>query len=129
MQWSACPSILLRPRALILRGKVGLPLLLFEEMADDFLTIGIVADVFRRPAAWDNQSCIIRYLHVGKSYIGVPTIARLFRVGIVPRLEIMHYESELLLAGRSNVDLVPFLFESLIGIHHLKGLSSIACHN
>src|SRR6266566_6099572 len=94
----------------------------FKEMADDFLTIGIVADVLRRPAAWDNQSCIIRYVHVGKSYIGVPTIARLFRVGIVPWLEIMHYESELLLAGRSDVDLVPFLFEPLIWIHHLKRL-------
>src|SRR5260370_12570073 len=104
-------------------------LLLFEEMADDFLAIGIVADVLRRPAAGNNQSCIIRCLHVGKSQIGIPTVARLFCVGIVPWLEIMHYESELLLAGRGNMNLIPFFFESLIRVHHLKRLGGITSHN
>src|SRR6266581_8241052 len=104
-------------------------LLVFEEVANDFLTIRIIANIFRCTTAWDHERGIIASIHVCKSKVRIPAVAGLFCVGVVTLFKIMYHESQFFLARRSNMDLVPLLFEPLIGIHHLKRLSSIAGQN
>src|SRR6266481_2334886 len=99
-------------------------LLVFEEVANDFLTIRIIANVFRCTTAWDHERGIIASIHVCKSKVRIPAVAGLFCVGVVTRLKVVHYEMQLLFAGRRDMYFVAFFPQSLIWVHHLKRLGS-----
>src|SRR6266496_4928004 len=110
-------------------AKLRYRLSVFKEVADDFLAIGIVADVLRCSSSRNHEGCVITGVHVCKCEIGVPAVPGLFRVRVVTLFKIMYHESQFFLAWRGNMNLVPLLFEPLIGIHHLKGLGGITGQN
>ena len=110
-------------------AKLGYGLLAIEEVSDDALAVWIVADVlWRAPAGYD-QSRVVGWIHIGKGDVGVPTVARLFGVGIEARLKIVYDEMQLLLCWSCDVNLVSLFLQSLIGIHHFQRLCSIAGEN
>lgn len=77
-------------------------LLFVEEMPNDPAEVFMVANVFGRSPARDYQSYVVRRIHVFKSQVGIPGIARLLGIGVEAGLEIVDNEAELFLCWRRN---------------------------
>src|SRR5690348_8664484 len=73
-------------------AELGYRFLAIEEMSDDALAVRIVADVLGGAPARYHQSGIRGWINVSEGDIGVPTVARLFRIGIEARLKVVHDE-------------------------------------
>ena len=95
-------------------------------MPNDLLQVGVVADVLGGPSAGDDERDILIRLHVLEGQIRVPTVARLFGVGVVTGLEVVHHEMELLLTRRGNLHLVALLLQTLVGIEDFERLRRVA---
>jgi hypothetical protein len=63
--------------------------------------------------ARDHERHVVGGVDASKRQVGVSTVARLLRVGLAAQPEVVHHEVQLLLAGRSQVDLIAFLFQPL----------------
>jgi hypothetical protein len=107
-------------------AELGHRLLVVEEVTDDPLDVGVVADVLRRATAGNDQSDVVAGLDVGERQIGLPGVAGLLRVGVEAVDEVVDDELKLLLLGGRHVDLVSLLQQPLVGVHHLEGLRGIA---
>lgn len=87
---------------------------------DDPYAGRVVADVLGRPPAGDHEGRKIDRIYIGKRQVGVPTVAW---------LEVMHDETQCLLAGRGAGDFVAFLFQVLLWIQHFERLRSVIGQN
>src|SRR5215813_11615894 len=104
-------------------------LLAIEEVSQDAYTVWMIANVLWRSSTWDHEGHVVGWIDIGEGDVGVPGVARLFRVGIEAGLKIMHDKMQLLFCGGRYVNLVSFFFQSLIRIHDLERLSGIAGQN
>ena len=106
--------------------QLGHRLLLLKEMPDDLLQVGVVADVFGGPPTWDHKGNIVIRLHVFEGEIRVPTVSRLLGIRVVPRLEVVDHEMELLLARCGDLHVVALFLQALIGVEDFQRLRRVA---
>jgi hypothetical protein len=107
-------------------AELGNRLLLVEEVLDDALEVGVVADVLgRAPARHDDRRIACR-VDVREREISVPGVARLLGVGVVAVDEVVDDELQLLLRGGGDLDLVTILEQPLVGVQHFERLRGVA---
>ena len=97
-----------------------------DEVADHGNSAGLVAQVFGRAPAGENQPVIRRGIDVVEPEVGLDSISRLLGVGIEAGFEVVHDREEDTLLGRDDVDLPPLLFEPELGVIDLLSLARVA---
>jgi hypothetical protein len=76
-----------------------------EEVLDDALEVGVVADVLGSAAAGDDERGVVGRLDVGEGEVGLPGVSRLLGVGVEAVLEVM--ESPVRIRTLGIWDLLP----------------------
>src|SRR4051794_11069132 len=86
----------------------------------------VVAQVFRRPAAKQQDRLIVLYAHTGEIHVRLYPISRTFYIGIPAGLEVVHDQIETPARRRGDGGLPPLLLETVQGIQGLVRLAAIA---
>ena len=105
--------------------ELGHGLLLVEEVPNDPLNVAVITDVLGSASAGDHDRRVVGGVDVLEGKVGVPAVAGFLGVGVIARLEVMNHEMELLLAQGRDLDVVSFLFQALVRIHHFQRLARI----
>ena len=125
MQRCAMPRKTPAAKAVSMLCRAGDWLGLLEEMLNDALALGIVANVFRCSSAWNHQGCIFRWVDVGERHIRVPTVAG-FSVYVSYSARNRVPRSAIFLCRRRNPDFIAFLRAIVDRAHHLERFGGVA---
>jgi hypothetical protein len=97
-----------------------------EEMPHDALHLWVVAQILRRPAAWDDQGDVIGRVDVGEGQVGRPRMTRLLGVRVEAVDEVVYDELQLLRGRCGDVHLVALFQKPLVRVEHLQVFSRVA---
>jgi hypothetical protein len=97
-----------------------------EEGLEDLAQLRVVAQVLGGPSAGDHHGRVLAGFHLRERQVRRPGVAGLLGVRVETRLEVVDDEAQLLAGGGGDVDLVPLLAQTLVGVQDLQGFRRVS---